>query len=107
MLNYRRYFSLFAEDFDEHYLILDFCAYVQMQLIYGWSISVLLLVLSLLGPAKMGNVNYQYNAYDAAVYAALSPISWCAIFAWVIYTTHIGYSSKIFQSFFPLQKFPQ
>ncbi|XP_031625380.1 nose resistant to fluoxetine protein 6-like [Contarinia nasturtii] len=65
------------------------------QLIYGWSISILMLSIVLIGPAKMGNMNYKYNPYDAAFYAAFSPMSWCTIFAWIIFTTHIGYSSFI------------
>lgn len=72
----------------------------QMQLRYGWSISVLLLAASLLAPAKMGNMTYQYNVYDAATYAALSPITWCTLFAWIIYTSHIGYTSKLFAFFY-------
>lgn len=82
--------------------LLLFCAVYfifQMQLVYGWSISTLLFVCSLYGPAKMGNLHYKYNAYDAAIYAALSPVAWCSIFAWIIYTTHIGYTSKILNCF--------
>lgn len=60
---------------------------IQSQLIYGWSGSILLLTIALVGPAKMGNMNYKYNPYDAAIYAAFSPMSWCTIFAWIIYTT--------------------
>lgn len=66
----------------------------QSQRICGWTFSIMLLSIALLGPAKMGNINYKYNPYDAAVYAAFSPMSWCTIFAWIIYTTHIGYPSK-------------
>lgn len=53
-----------------------------------------MLTIALIGPAKMGNINYKYNPYDAAFYAAFSPMSWCTIFAWIIYITHIGHSSK-------------
>lgn len=67
---------------------------LQSQLIYGWSFSILMLTIALVGPAKMGNMNYKYNPYDAAIYAAFSPMSWCTIFAWIIFTTHIGYSSR-------------
>lgn len=42
----------------------------------------------------MGNIDYKYNPYDAAYYAAFSPMSWCTIFAWIIFTTHIGHTSK-------------
>lgn len=52
-----------------------------------------MLTIALVAPAKMGNLNYKYNPYDAAIYAAFSPMSWCTIFAWIIFTTHIGYSS--------------
>lgn len=49
---------------------------------------------TLLGPAKMGNMNYVYNPYDAAYYAAFGPIAWCGVFIWIIYTTHIGHKSN-------------
>lgn len=71
----------------------------QMQLLYGWSISVFLFAATLLCPAKMGSLDYQYNAYDAAIYAALSPITWCTLFAWIIYTSHIGYTSNFAEPF--------
>lgn len=64
------------------------------QLFYGWIASVVLMVAVLMGPARMGDVNYQYNAYHAAIYAALGPMGWCTLFIWIIYTTHIGYSSE-------------
>lgn len=61
---------------------------------YGWTVSFVLIVSVLMGPAPMGSINYQYNAYHAAFYAALGPVGWCTLFIWIIYTTHIGYSSN-------------
>lgn len=42
----------------------------------------------------MGNVNYKYNEYHAAIYAALGPMAWCLLFVWIIFTTQIGNTSK-------------
>lgn len=78
----------------------------QNQLIYGWTISIVLLTIALVLPKKMGNLDYKYNSYDAAIYAAFSPITYCTIFAWIIYTTHIGYSSKLKSSFRILKERP-
>lgn len=43
----------------------------------------------------MGSMNYVYNEYHAAVYAALGPMAWCGLAAWIIFTSHLGYHSKI------------
>lgn len=48
-----------------------------------------------LGPAPMGSIDYQYNPHHAAVYAALGPMAWCGLFAWIVFTTHLGYRSRI------------
>lgn len=63
------------------------------QLFYGWAVSIVMIVSVLMGPARMGDINYKYNSYHAAFYAALGPMGWCTLFIWIIYSTHIGYSS--------------
>lgn len=42
----------------------------------------------------MGSMSYVYNEYHAAIYAAFGPMAWCALFAWIIFTSHLGYESK-------------
>lgn len=39
----------------------------------------------------MGNIDYKYNPIDAAWYAAYAPILWCFSFAWIIFTSQLGY----------------
>lgn len=69
------------------------------QLFYGWTVSIVLILSVLMGPAGMGNISYEYNAYHAAFYAALGPIGWCTLFIWIIYSTHLGYSSEQVKEF--------
>lgn len=42
----------------------------------------------------MGSINYVYNEYHAAVYAALGPMAWCGLAGWIIFTSYLGYNSK-------------
>lgn len=43
----------------------------------------------------MGSIDYRYNVQHAAIYAALGPMAWCGLFAWIVFTTHLGYRSRI------------
>jgi hypothetical protein len=63
------------------------------QLNCGWYISTALFLLAFFGPAHMGSINYVFNPLHAANYAAFSPIAWCSLFAWIIFTSHNGYPS--------------
>ena len=65
------------------------------QMLCGWTVSVLLFLSVLILPLPMGRIGYVYNEYHAATFAAFGPMAWCGIFAWIIFTTHIGYSSMI------------
>lgn len=76
------------------------CKHVELsktQIFYGWTVSIVMMVSVLMGPAPMGDINYKYNAYHAAFYAALGPMGWCTLFIWIIYTTHLGYSSEFIE----------
>jgi len=64
------------------------------QLRVGWFVAVSSFLISLLGPAPMGDISYQYNSIHAAVYAALAPIAWCVFFSWIVFVSHNGYKSK-------------
>lgn len=66
----------------------------------GWTISIILLAASFIGPSPMGSINYKYDSTHAALYAAFAPIGWCSFFAWIIFTSHLGYTSKEYISFF-------
>ncbi|KAF6203729.1 hypothetical protein GE061_002063 [Apolygus lucorum] len=56
----------------------------------GWLISLVLFYQSYIWPSHMGDRFYVYDRLDAAIYSAFSPISWCLIFCWVIFTSHTG-----------------
>lgn len=64
------------------------------QIFYGWTVSIVLMIAVLMGPAPMGDIKYKYNVYHAAIYAAFGPVGWCTLFIWIIYSTHIGYRSE-------------
>ncbi|XP_063217541.1 O-acyltransferase like protein-like [Bacillus rossius redtenbacheri] len=70
-------------------------------LICGWTFTAAMLYFSLVAPSKMGDRTYMYDPVDAANYAAFSPIAWCLVFSWVIFTSHTGNGGligKIFSS---------
>ncbi|XP_063706350.1 nose resistant to fluoxetine protein 6 [Culicoides brevitarsis] len=75
------------------------------QLRLGWWTSTALMLASFVGPAPMGSLNYQYSPTHAAIYAAWSPIGWCAFFAWIIFTSHLGYNDNIVTKFFSWKGF--
>lgn len=64
------------------------------QLRLGWIVATACVFASLLGPAPMGDINYQYNTTHAAIYAAFAPIAWCIFFAWIVFVSHNGYKNK-------------
>lgn len=66
---------------------------LQKELRTGWYVSSLLFIAAFFGPAPMGSITYVYNEYHAAIYAALGPIAWCGLFAWIVFTSHLGYES--------------
>lgn len=48
----------------------------------------------------MGKIDYKYNPIDAAWYAAYAPILWCFSFAWIIFTSQLGYKGKYVIKFY-------
>lgn len=64
------------------------------QLRWGWFVAIACLMISLLGPAPMGDMSYKYNSTHSAIYAAFVPITWCIFFVWVVLVSHNGYKSK-------------
>lgn len=43
----------------------------------------------------MGRIDYEYNSTHAAIYAAFAPIAWCLFFAWAVFVSHLGYTSRL------------
>ncbi|XP_075155470.1 drop dead [Haematobia irritans] len=66
---------------------------------WGWFIAVACLLISLLGPAPMGDMSYEYNSTHSAIYAAFIPITWCIFFCWVVFVSHNGYTNIITRMF--------
>ncbi|KAL1513441.1 hypothetical protein ABEB36_002852 [Hypothenemus hampei] len=58
----------------------------------GNTFAVCSFLVSYLGPAFMGKIDYIYSPTDAAWYAAFSPIFWVASFCWLIYTIQLGHT---------------
>ncbi|XP_050426584.1 nose resistant to fluoxetine protein 6-like [Adelges cooleyi] len=56
----------------------------------GWIVAVGFFYQAFIQPSKMGDMNYVYNAGDAANYAAFAPICWCIFFGWIIFVSHTG-----------------
>lgn len=65
----------------------------QSQLKIGWYLSTASLLLAFFGPAKMGDIDYKFNATHASYYAAFAPIAWCIFFGWIILVSQLGYKS--------------
>lgn len=71
----------------------------QTQLRIGWYVNIALILGAFFGPAPMGHKDYIYNSTHAAHYAAFAPIAWCSFFAWVIFTSHLGYNCRVSEFF--------
>uniref|UniRef100_A0A1A9W8H9 Nose resistant-to-fluoxetine protein N-terminal domain-containing protein n=1 Tax=Glossina brevipalpis TaxID=37001 RepID=A0A1A9W8H9_9MUSC len=69
------------------------------QLRLGWFAALACLVASVLGPAPMGDISYEYNSTHAAIYAAFAPIAWCLFFCWIVFVSHNGYKNRITRFF--------
>lgn len=69
------------------------------QLKIGWYTNTALMLIAFFGPASMGSIGYEYNPTHAAHYAAFAPIAWCSFFAWIIFTSHLGYESPLSRYF--------
>ncbi|KAG5323880.1 NRF6 protein, partial [Acromyrmex heyeri] len=61
----------------------------------GWTMCSLMFLAALIGPSKMGSIDYVYDPIHAAAYNAFAPIGWCSLFLWIAITQHTG-SSNVF-----------
>lgn len=64
------------------------------QLKIGWYLSTASLMLAFFGPAPMGDIDYKFDATQAAHYAAFAPILWNIFFGWIIVVSQLGYKSE-------------
>ena len=65
----------------------------KFQLKFGWLLIMICFCITVLGPAPMGDIKYQYNSTHAAIYAAFAPIAWCIVFSWIVFVSNLGYRS--------------
>lgn len=65
------------------------------QIKVGWYLSTLSLMLAFFGPAPMGDIDYKFDATQAAHYAAFAPILWNIFFGWIIVVSQLGYKSRL------------
>jgi hypothetical protein len=71
------------------------------QLNFGWFLATVGVLVTLLLTSVMSVFNYKFSSVDAALYASIAPIPWCFFFAWIIFTSQLGYkkSKRAFQDF--------
>lgn len=65
------------------------------QLKVGWCLSTGSLMLAFFGPAPMGDIDYKFDATQAAHYAAFAPVLWNIFFGWIIVVSQLGYKSEL------------
>lgn len=65
------------------------------QLNFGWLVaSVGILGTLYLSSYQVVDENHKFNITHAALFSSLAPIPWCFFFAWVIFTSQLGYKSE-------------
>lgn len=64
------------------------------QLNLGWLLVSVLFLATFFACSMMSVYNYKFDVVDAALFSSVAPIPWCLFFAWVIYTSQLGYKSK-------------
>jgi len=67
----------------------------EFQLFFGWVFMSSLFVGTMAFISLMSAYDYTFSAFDGALYSSLAPIPWCLFFGWLIFTSHLGYKSKI------------
>ena len=67
----------------------------KLQLALGWSICIGSHLAVNISGAAMTGMDYKYNATHAALFAAFAPILWCLNSAWIIFASHLGFTSNV------------
>ncbi|XP_031333400.1 nose resistant to fluoxetine protein 6-like [Photinus pyralis] len=65
------------------------------QVIFGWSIAVISMLLAVMGPFQMIDKEYVYNSRHAALFGVVSPMLCGVCLSWVIYAANNGYAGWI------------
>ncbi|RZF33765.1 hypothetical protein LSTR_LSTR008024 [Laodelphax striatellus] len=63
--------------------------------VFGWGLSIACCLYSVFSQAHLAMPNHTYDAYDAALYAALLPITWALFLSWLILTCCTGHAEPI------------
>jgi hypothetical protein len=64
------------------------------QLNIGWLFATVGFLGTLFACSMMSVYNYKFDILDASYYSSVAPIPWCLFFAWIIYTSQLGYKSE-------------
>lgn len=64
------------------------------QLNLGWFVTTTGVLGTLFITSLMSVYNYKFDILHAALFSSVAPIPWCFFFAWVIYTSQLGYKSE-------------
>lgn len=65
------------------------------QINVGWFIATFGVLATLIGTSCMSVYNYKFDIFHAALFASVAPIPWCLFFAWIIYSSQLGYKSEL------------
>ncbi|CRK95963.1 CLUMA_CG009406, isoform A [Clunio marinus] len=65
----------------------------------GWTFGFLAFFITLFVSIRMNFPDYKYNSFEAALYAAFAPASWCVLSAWIIFASEKGCNNQIVQLF--------
>ncbi|XP_039295350.1 LOW QUALITY PROTEIN: nose resistant to fluoxetine protein 6 [Nilaparvata lugens] len=60
--------------------------------VFGWGLSIAFCLYSVFSQAHLAMPNHIFDAYDAAIYAALSPFTWALSLSWLILTCSTGHA---------------
>lgn len=64
------------------------------QLYIGWIVATIGFLGTLFASSMMSVYNYKFSTFHAAIFSSIAPIPWCFFFAWVVYTSQLGYKSE-------------
>lgn len=67
----------------------------KFHLALGWSVCIGSFLAVNISGAAMTGMNYKYNAFHAALFAAFAPVLWCFSSAWIIFASHLGFTSNV------------
>lgn len=64
------------------------------QSMLGWTCGFLSFFITLIFSIRMNFPDYKYDKFEAGLYAAIAPATWCVFSAWIIFASEKGCNSK-------------